>query len=143
MFVAPYRKSGKNDGNDAEAICEAVSRPNMRFVPIKTLDQQALLTLHRVRQCFVVERTAVVNRIGGLPAEFGLVIPQRVESLRRELTARCETLPSLAARAIRDLQQHLRVLDIRIGEYDLELKRLASVNEDARRRQTIPGIGPI
>lgn len=143
MFVAPYRKSGKNDGNDAEAICEAVSRPNMRFVPIKTLDQQALLTLHRVRQGFVVERTAVVNRIRGLLAEFGVVIPQGVESLRRELSAHCETLPSLAARAIRDLRQHLRVLDIRIGEYDLELKRLASANEDARRLQTIPGIGPI
>ena len=60
-FVAPYRKSGKNDGNDAEAICEAVTRPTMRFVPVKTVDQQALLTLHRVRQGFVVERTAVVN----------------------------------------------------------------------------------
>jgi transposase len=106
MYVAPYRKSGKNDGNDAEAICEAVSRPNMRFVPIKSLDQQALLTLHRVRQGFVVERTAVVNRIRGLLAEFGVVIPQRVESLRRELSAHCETLPSLAAPAIRDLQQH-------------------------------------
>jgi transposase len=58
MFVAPCRKSGKNDGNDAEAICEAVSRPNMRYVPIKTLDQQAMLTLHRVREGFVVERTA-------------------------------------------------------------------------------------
>ena len=98
MFVAPYRKSGKNDGNDAEATCEAVSRPNMRFVPIKTLDQQALLTLHRVRQGFVVERTAVVNRIRGLLAEFGVVIPQRMESLRRELSAHCETLPGLADR---------------------------------------------
>jgi len=143
MFVAPYRKSGKNDGNDAEAICEAVSRPNMRYVPIKTRDQQAMLTLHRVRQGFVVERTAVVNRIRGLLAEFGVVMPQRVESLRRELPAHCETLPTLAARAILDLQQHLRVLDTRIGEYDLELKRLAGANEDARRLQTIPGIGPI
>ena len=61
-FVAPYRKSGKNDGNDAEAICEAVARPNMRFVPIKSLDQQAVLTLHRVRQRFVEERTATINR---------------------------------------------------------------------------------
>jgi transposase len=60
-FVAPYRKSGKNDGNDAEAICEAVTRPTMRFVPVKTVDQQVLLTLHRVRQGFDVERTAVVN----------------------------------------------------------------------------------
>jgi len=62
-FVAPYRKSGKNDDNDAEAICEAVGRPNMRFVPVKTRDQQALLSLHRVRQGFVEERTAVINRV--------------------------------------------------------------------------------
>src|SRR6187397_2332532 len=61
-FVTPYRKNGKNDGNDAEAICEAVSRPSMRFVPIKTTEQQALLAVHRVRQGFVVERTALINR---------------------------------------------------------------------------------
>jgi transposase len=142
VFVAPYRKSGKNDGNDAEAICEAVTRPSMRFVPVKTLDQQALLTLHRVRQGFVVERTAVVNRIRGLLAEFGIVLPQRVETLRRELRASCEALPRLAARAISDLQEHLRVLDARIVEYDRELKRLASISEE-RRLQTIPGIGAI
>ena len=65
-FVAPYRKSGKNDGNDAEAICEAVTRPNMRFVPVKSLEQQALLAMHRVRQGFVVERTATINRLRGL-----------------------------------------------------------------------------
>ena len=64
-FVAPYRKSGKNDGNDAEAICEAVSRPSMRFVPVKSVEQQAMLTLHRVRLGFVEERTATINRIRG------------------------------------------------------------------------------
>ena len=63
VFVAPYRKSGKNDGNDAEAICEAVSRPNMRFVPVKSAEQQALLALHRVRQGFIEERTALINRL--------------------------------------------------------------------------------
>jgi transposase len=143
VFVAPYRKSGKNDGNDAEAICEAVVRPSMRFVPIKTLDQQAMLTLHRVRQGFVTERTAVVNRIRGLLAEFGIALAQGVESLRRDLHASSEGLPGLACRAIRDLQTHLRVLDQRISEYDRELKRLASENDDAQRLQTIPGIGPI
>ena len=76
-FVTPYRKSGKNDGNDAEAICEAVSRPSMRFVPIKSIEQQAILTLHRVRQGFIEERTATINRIRGLMAEFGVVLPQR------------------------------------------------------------------
>src|SRR6516164_9914112 len=69
-FVTPYRKSGKNDGNDAEAICEAVARPNMRFVPVKTVEQQSDLSLHRVRQGFVEERTATFNRLRGLLAEF-------------------------------------------------------------------------
>ena len=80
-FVIPYRKSGKNDGNDAEAICEAVGRPNMRFVPVKSVEQQAALTLHRVRQGFVEERTATINRIRGLIAEFGIVLPQRAASM--------------------------------------------------------------
>jgi transposase len=124
-FVSPYRKSGKNDGNDAEAICEAVSRPNMRFVSIKSVDQQAVLTLHRVRQGFVVERTAVVNRIRGLLAEFGVVLPQRVESVRRGLHESTAGLPDLACRAIRDLQAHLHGLDERIDRYDRELKHLA------------------
>src|SRR3974390_2529807 len=76
-FVTPYRKSGKNDGNDAEAICEAVTRPNMRFVPVKTVEPQSLLALHRVRQGFVVERTATINRLRGLLSEFGVVLPLR------------------------------------------------------------------
>src|SRR5258706_16024843 len=76
-FVAPYRKNGKNDGNDAEAIREAVGRPNMRFVPVKSTEQQTLLTLHRVRQGFVEERTATGNRMRGLLAEFGVVLPRK------------------------------------------------------------------
>ena len=99
-FVSPYRKSGKNDDNDAEAICEAVSRPNMRFVPVKTRDQQALLSLHRVRQGFVEERTALINRLRGLLAEFGLVFAQRHGGLRAIPNA-LEGLPPLARRASR------------------------------------------
>src|SRR5262249_32175704 len=83
-FVIPYRKSGKNDGNDAEAICEAVRRPNMRFVPVKSVERQSDLSLHRVRQGFVEERTATLNRIRGLLAEFGHVLPNGAEQLRRE-----------------------------------------------------------
>jgi transposase len=75
-FVAPYRKSAKNDGNDAEAICEAVARPTMRFVPVKSAEQQAILSLHRVRQGFIEQRTATINRIRGLLAEFGVVLPR-------------------------------------------------------------------
>ena len=99
-FVAPYRKSGKNDGNDAEAICEAVTRPSMRFVPVKSLEQQALLAMHRVRQGFVVERTATINRLRGLLCEFGVVLPLRSVTVRRQAAQAAENLPELARRAI-------------------------------------------
>jgi transposase len=105
-FVAAYRKGGKNDGNDAEAICEAVSRPSMRFVPLKTLEQQAMLTLHRVREGFVEERVAVISRIRGLLAEFGEVLPQKAITVRREVPELLERLPARAAGAIRSLRAH-------------------------------------
>lgn len=85
QFVAPYRKSGKNDANDAEAICEAVGRPSMRFVPVKSEEQQAVLLVHRARELMVENRTAQVNQIRGLLAEFGLVVPQGIETLKRQL----------------------------------------------------------
>jgi transposase len=84
-FVTAYRKGGKNDGNDAEAICEAVSRPSMRFVPLKTLEQQAMLTLHRVREGFVEERVSVISRIRGLLAEFGEMLSQKAITVRRQV----------------------------------------------------------
>jgi transposase len=142
-FVAPYRKSGKNDSNDAEAICEAVSRPSMRFVPVKSVEQQAILTLHRVRLGFVEERTATINRIRGLLAEFGVVLPQRVVEVRRSAAATLEQLPALAQRALRDLLAHVRVLDERIGEYERELEQHARRDERAKRIQALSGIGPI
>src|SRR5438309_6441982 len=100
VFGAPYRKSGKNDGNDAEAICEAVSRPNMRFVPVKSAEQQALLAMHRVRQGFVVERTATINRLRGLLCEFGVVLPLRSVTVRRQAAAAAENVPDLARHEI-------------------------------------------
>ncbi len=78
QFVKPYVKTNKNDAADAEAICEAVARPNMRFVPMKDVEQQAVLSLHRVRQGFVKARTAQANQIRGLLAEFGLIIPKGI-----------------------------------------------------------------
>jgi transposase len=78
QFVKPYVKTNKNDAADAEAICEAVARPNMRFVPIKNIEQQSVLSLHRVRQGFVKARTAQANQIRGLLSEFGLIIPQGI-----------------------------------------------------------------
>ena len=83
QFVKPYVKTNKNDAADAEAICEAVSRPNMRFVPIKTVDQQAVLSVHRARQGFVRQRTAQANQIRGLLAEYGVVIPQGIRNIRK------------------------------------------------------------
>jgi transposase len=142
-FVAPYRKSGKNDGNDAEAICEAVTRPNMRFVPIKSTEQQALLTLHRVRQGFVEERTTTINRIRGLLAEFGYVLPQRAIEVRRRLPPLLEHLPPLAARALGDLLAHVHLLDARVLDYERELKHLAATDERSARAQQLYGIGPI
>lgn len=142
-FVIPYRKSGKNDGNDAEAICEAVSRPNMRFVPVKSVEQQALLALHRTRQGFVAERTAVINRIRALLTEFGVVLPLSPEVVRREASGSAEALPVLARRMIEDLRAHLTLLDERIGAYDRELEQQARLSEPARRLMQIRGIGPL
>jgi transposase len=143
IFVIPYRKGGKNDGNDAEAICEAVRRPNMRFVPIKSAEQQAMLTLHRVRQGFVEERTATLMRIRGLLGEFGIVLGQKPSRLRKEIGSRLEALPLLARRAIDDLRAHLNGLEARLADYDQELRRLSENEERSQRLQTIPGVGPI
>jgi len=142
-FVSPYRKSGKNDGNDAEAICEAVSRPSMRFVPVKTVEQQALLTLHRVRQGFVSERTAIINRLRGLLAEFGVVLPLRANTVRAQATAAGEQLPELVRRAAGELLDHLRLLDSRIAAYEHEIESQAKLSEPAQRLMKIRGIGAI
>jgi transposase len=140
-FVAPYRKSDKNDGNDAEAVCEAVTRPSMRFVPVKSIEQQALLALHRVRQGFVVERTAIINRLRGLLAEFGVVLALRSVTVRRQAAQAAERLPELARRAIGDLLEQLRLLDERVGAYDEEIEAQARLSEPARRLMKIRGIG--
>jgi transposase len=142
-FVAPYRKSGKNDGNDAEAICEAVGRPNMRFVPIKSVQQQSDLSLHRVRQGFVEERTATLNRIRGLIAEFGYVVPLGTERLRREVPDLLERLPVRVASCVRDLLEHAERLRSKALEYEREIRNSLQHNELARRAHTRPGIGPI
>ncbi|MEW6248986.1 MAG: IS110 family transposase [Nitrospirota bacterium] len=140
-FVAPYRKSAKNDGNDAEAVCEAVRRPSMRFVPVKSTEQQALLALHRVRQGFVVQRTATINRLRGLMSEFGVVLPLRSVTVRRQAATAAEALPELARRVIGDLLAQLRILDARIDAYDAQIHVQAKLSEPARRLMQIRGIG--
>ncbi len=142
-FVAPYRKNSKNDGNDAEAICEAVTRPHMRFIPTKTPEQQAVLCLHRVRQGFVAERTATINRLRGLLAEFGFVLPQSTAQVRRGASELLERVPSHAARALRDLLDHVRALDARVREYEHSIEAHAREHCGARLAQQRQGIGPI
>jgi len=142
-FVMPYRKSGKNDGNDAEAICEAVGRPNMRFVPIKSVEQQSDLSLHRVRQGFIDERTATLNRLRGLLAEFGHVLPLRAVEVRRRLPELLDKLPVRIAVCLRDLLEHATRLEAKALEYEREIKVHVRGNALARRAQTRSGIGPI
>ena len=144
-FVAPYRmsgKRGKNDAADAQAICEAVARAAMRFVPIKDIAQQSELFLHRARQGYVEQRTGLINRIRGLLSELGIVLPQKADTLRRELVKLLEDLPghgnTVAADAITDLER----LDARIGEYDRHIALCAKNNADARRLMQLSGIGP-
>ncbi|MDH5626185.1 MAG: IS110 family transposase [Nitrospira sp.] len=145
-FVTPYRlsgKRGKNDAADAAAICEAVTRPHMRFVPIKEEHQQITLCLHRTRQGFVEERTATYNRLRGLIAEFGIVLPQKVTCLRQSIGPHLEDLPGYANRCIGDLLAHADQLDARIADYDKLIAQAAREDTRSKRLMQRPGIGPI
>jgi transposase len=142
--VTPYRmsgKRGKNDAADAAAICEAVARPNMRFVPIKTEEQQARLTVHRVRQSFVETRTATINRIRGLLSEFGIVLPLKAEVVRREAGRHLEDLPGYANLALGDLLCELRHLDERVAQYDAHIRSMARACPVTKRLMQLSGVG--
>ena len=147
QFVKPYVKSNKNDANDAEAICEAVGRPNMRFVAVKTIAQQDIQAIHRIRSELVQQRTAKVNQIRGLLAEYGIVVGRRVDVLRNALPQLLEDAENgLTAdfRVLLDgLKQDLVTLDERVDDLDKKIKALANSNPAAKRLQQIPGIGPI
>lgn len=147
QFVKPYVKTNKNDAADAEAICEAVGRPNMRFVPIKNTEQQALLGLHRARQGFVAARTAQANQVRGLLAEFGLVIPAGIRCIERKLPEFLEDAEnglSGSSRALfARLLEHFRLLDRQVEELEREINAWHREDSASRRLQAIPGIGPI
>jgi transposase len=147
QFVKPYVKGNKNDALDAEAICEAVARPNMRFVPIKLPEQQSVLALHTARQGFVKARTAQANQIRGLLAEFGLVFPQGIRSVYERVPALIEDaetpLPGRFRFLIERLVQHLRAIDQQVQELEQEIQRWHRDSEVSRRLEAIPGIGPI
>ncbi len=147
QFVKPYVKTNKNDAADAEAICEAVGRPNMRFVPIKNTEQQALLGLHRARQGFVIERTAQANQLRGLLTEFGLVIPVGIRSLERKLPDILEDakngLSGVSRALFARLFEHFRALDRQVAELEREINAWHREDAASQRLQAIPGIGPL
>jgi transposase len=147
QFGKPYVKSNKNDADDAEAICEAVARPTMRFVAIKTIAQQDIQAIHRIRSERVQQRTAKVNQIRGLLAEHGIVVGRRVEVLGKALPLLLEDAENgLSAdfrRLLDGLRQDFATLNGRIDEMDKTIKALADSNADTKRLQQIPGIGPI
>lgn len=147
QFVKPYVKTNKNDMADAEAICEAVTRPNMRFVPIKNVEQQAALSLHRARQGFVKARTAQSNQIRGLLAEFGLVLPKGlaciVERVPELIEDAANELTGAFRHLIERLMEHFKELDRQTSELEVQIKVWHKNNALSRKLEKIPGVGPI
>ena len=150
QLVKPYRSegaTGKNDANDAAAICEAASRPTMRFVPIKSVEQQSMLCVHRLREGVKAERTACINRIRGLLAEFGLVFAQGPEALSRVLSDALEDasneMNTLARLVIQRAQDQWRALDAHIAWCDERIAQHARDNPAVRQAAQLMGIGPI
>jgi transposase len=147
QFVKPYVKSNKNDARDAEAICEAVSRPNMRFVPVKDLEQQTMLALHRARQGFVVERTAQCNQMRGLLYELGIVIPKGIRYVERQLPGILEDaengLPEISRSLFARLFEHFRHLGEQVKELENQIKAWHKQNAASLRIEAIPGIGAL
>jgi len=145
QFVKPYVKSNKNDAVDAEAICEAVQRPSMRFVPSKSLEQQDIQSVHRIRSLLVGRRTAQANQIRGLLMEYGVVIPQGIHQLRRAIPEILEdaenTLTAYFRELLQELYEEIIHFDQRIETIELKLKRVSEQNKDCQRLLTIPGIG--
>jgi transposase len=147
QFVKPYVKSNKNDANDAEAICEAMSRPSMRFVAVKTIEQQDIQATHRIRSGLIEQRTAKANQIRGLVSEYGLVAPRELLALRRAIPCWLEDsengLTARFRRLLNGLWNDLRALDVRIEELDNEITDIATHEPAVIRLQHLRGVGPI
>jgi len=145
QFVKPFVKSNKNDANDAEAICEAVTRPSMRFVPAKSVEQQDIQLLHRVRSRLVGARTQLGNQVRGLLMEYGVVLPQHIGQLRRGLPEVLEDetneLTALSRRLLACLYEELVALDEKIANLEKELRAVYEASEPCRRIAAVEGIG--
>jgi transposase len=147
QFVKPYVKANKTDAADAEAICEAVTRPTMRFVPIKNAEQQAILSVHRARQGFVRARTAQANQLRGLLAEYGITLPQGISHVANRLPEIIEDaeneLPGLFRGLLQRLVAHLRELNQQVQALEEQIEVWHRANEASQRLAKIPGIGPL
>ena len=147
QFVKPYVKTNKNDRNNAEAICEAVARLTMRFVPVKTSEQQTVLALHRARAAYVKARTAQANQMRGLLSEFGFILPEGISQLYRRvpdiLADGDNALPGPMRALLHRLLAHLKRLDQEVAELKGEIVTWHLHNEDSRRLERIGGFGPL
>lgn len=147
QFVKPYVKTNKNDAADAEAIGEAVTRPNMRLVGIKNVHQQTVLCLHRARSLLVAEKTAQANQIRGLLAEFGIVLPQGIKTLRARIPDILEDAENELTPEMRDLISKMseRIKDIteKVDDLEFKIKQGNQQNKMVAELEAIPGIGPL
>jgi len=147
QFVKPYVQSQKNDPNDAAGICEAVERPRMRGVPVKSITQQDVQALHRIRERQIKARTALINQIRGLLMEYGIVIPQRASQVRHKLPIVLEDaengLTATAREWLHALAEELQALDQRIAATDQQIERVFEADEACQRLAQLPGIGPL
>jgi transposase len=147
QFIKAYVKSPKNDARDAEAICEAVTRPTMRFVPIKRVEPQDLQALHRIRERLIKARTALVNEIRGLLSEYGIILPQRLTKFRALIVEKLEAdqakLTALSTEVFRHLYEEFLALEKRLAYYNEKLTAIGQAHPACQRLQTIPGIGPV
>jgi transposase len=145
-FVKPYVKSKKNDSRDAEAIAEAVTRPTMRLVPTKDVDQQDIQALHRVRERLIGERTALVNEVHGLMHAYGMVLPKGVSKFRQAVVGKLEAekdkLTPLSQEMFWQLVEELVALEKPLAYDQEKLEALATTHPECQRLMTIPGIGP-
>ena len=147
QFVKPYVKANKNDAADAEAICEAVTRPSMRFVGVKSVEQQTVLATHRVRSLLVAERTAMVNQTRGLLGEFGLIAPKGVHALRSHLPDILEDAENELTPEMRELitimSDRISSITEKLDELELKIKEGNKRNDLISKLLSIPGIGPL
>jgi transposase len=147
QFVKPYVKSNKNDANDAEAVCEAMSRPSMHFVALKSVEQQDIQAVHRIRADLVGQRTAKANQIRGLAGEYGLMAPQQLHQLCKAIPCWLEDadngLSVRFRRLLNGLWEDLKSLDIRVAELNQEIATIAKDEPAAQRLQQLRGVGPI